>query len=455
MLPVIIACAAGFIGNELINRSRARAPPATMESAIKTVVERIHASSASGVIFVTGGGSQALSWLTCVPGASSTLLDAHIPYSRDAMVDLLGKEPEKYVSERCVMDLAGAAYARAVRMADPGSRVFGVGCSSSLVTSLPKRGPHEIRVAVHSSKGISVLHVQLVKGQRDRWEEDDVASRLVIKALAEHCDVDSSEMPLNLNGAAHGGKEEIAKWRREEAASALNELLSGRVSMVEFAAGEVHAGSTSARVLLPGSFNPLHEGHVSLLAAARAAAGGGNASLELSVGNVDKGFLPKEEIERRVEGILAAGVPVVVTNAPLFATKAEYFPGSTFVVGWDTMIRLLEEKYYGGTEGMLKAMARLRDLRCKFLVAGCGICGASSWWPVGPPRDLSRKPQGSQSSPPMMKALWWPVGGRPLPARLCPPPGTPPQQPVTRAPNHSPGRLEGDLGVRVSSKPKP
>mmetsp|Transcript_8463 Transcript_8463/g.27642 ORF Transcript_8463/g.27642 Transcript_8463/m.27642 type:complete len:149 (+) Transcript_8463:807-1253(+) len=106
----------------------------------------------------------------------------------------------------------------------------------------------------------------------------------------------------------------------------------GRVSMVEFAAGEVHAGSTSARVLLPGSFNPLHEGHVSLLAAARAAAGGGNASLELSVGNVDKGFLPKEEIERRVEGILAAGVPVVVTNAPLFATKAEYFPGSTFVV---------------------------------------------------------------------------------------------------------------------------
>mmetsp|Transcript_8464 Transcript_8464/g.27650 ORF Transcript_8464/g.27650 Transcript_8464/m.27650 type:complete len:86 (+) Transcript_8464:1430-1687(+) len=34
------------------------------------------------------------------------------------------------------------------------------------------------------------------------------------------------------------------------------------------------------------------------------------------------------------------------------------------------MIRLLEEKYYGGTEGMLKAMARLRDLRCKFLVAG-------------------------------------------------------------------------------------
>ena len=110
-----------------------------MEPTLKAIVERIHSSSARSVVYVAGGGAQALSWLACVPGASGTLLDARVPYSRDAMIELLGKEPNKYVSEECVRDLASAAYTRAVRMAPPGSPVVGVGCSSSLVTASPKK----------------------------------------------------------------------------------------------------------------------------------------------------------------------------------------------------------------------------------------------------------------------------------------------------------------------------
>ncbi len=50
------------------------------------------------------------------------------------------------------------------------------------------------------------------------------------------------------------------------------------------------------RLVLPGSFNPLHEGHRGMLAAASKACGGMEGCFELSVGNADKGFLPADEV---------------------------------------------------------------------------------------------------------------------------------------------------------------
>lgn len=39
---------------------------------------------------------QAVAWLLSVPGASRTVLDMRIPYSRNSLKDLLGKSPDSY-----------------------------------------------------------------------------------------------------------------------------------------------------------------------------------------------------------------------------------------------------------------------------------------------------------------------------------------------------------------------
>ena len=55
-------------------------------------------------------------------------------------------------------------------------------------------------------------------------------------------------------------------------------------------------------------------------------------------------------------------------QAPLYTIKAKLFPDSIFVVGYDTAIRLVDPKYYGGHVGMLLQFAELRSLGCRFLV---------------------------------------------------------------------------------------
>lgn len=138
--------------------------------------------------------------------------------------------------------------------------------------------------------------------------------------------------------------------------------------------------------ILPGSFNPLHIGHVKLAQVASALLGA-EVVFEISVRNVDKQPLHEEEIGRRLaqfkplpsrEGGEVERFParVVLTDAPLIAQKAQLFPGCTFVIGYDTAARLLNPVYYEGEEeGVHRALATIRAAGCRLLVAGRLVAG--------------------------------------------------------------------------------
>lgn len=132
------------------------------------------------------------------------------------------------------------------------------------------------------------------------------------------------------------------------------------------------------RCLLPGSFNPVHAGHRRMLevaaaripAAADPHAGAGSragAAYELAVVNPDKPPLSPEAAAVRLARFTGAET-VWLTLAATFPEKAHIFPGVTFAVGVDTIVRIAAPRYYGGPAERDAALGALRG--CRFLVFG-------------------------------------------------------------------------------------
>jgi len=79
--------------------------------------------------------------------------------------------------------------------------------------------------------------------------------------------------------------------------------------------------------------------------------------------------LPLEEVERRAGQFAGVG-PLWVTRCATFEAKADLFPGTAFVLGWDTAVRVIDPKYYGGATGRNAALRKLLDRGCRRVVGG-------------------------------------------------------------------------------------
>jgi hypothetical protein len=206
-----------------------------------------------------------------------------------------------------------------------------------------------------------VLSLTLAKEQRSREEEEEVVSRLVLNALAG-----AMGWPARLDLPLLPGEEIKTS---EEAGSLFADLLAGRVATqcVEVD-GRQRQGAAPA-LLLPGSFNPLHEGHLQMAEVATTLTGL-PAAFELSAANVEKPSLDEGEVRRRVAQFTWKA-PVWLTRAPTFVEKARLFRGAVFVVGMDTAARIVDPRFYGGSaQAMDEALAEVRQLGCRVLVAG-------------------------------------------------------------------------------------
>ena len=329
---------------------------------LRPQIEQLHNTPHKTVLAVSGAGTQAVAWLLGVSGASRTILEVVVPYGRLAMQDFLGFEPAQSAAAETSRHLARRAFERAVMQLEDDSPAVGLACAATIATDRPKRGDHRAFVSAWDRSSVATWSLTFHKGLRDRAGEEDVVSRLLVRVLSEFSGLDS-EIEL---GLTVGDSLEV---ERSSHPSPLERLLAGDVGwIVRHPGGEVEVEGKVPRVLLPGSFNPLHEGHREMMAAA-ARATGEQGGYELSVTNVDKPPLEREEILRRLAHF-SPDETVILTRAETFRKKAALFPGSAFLLGWDTVVRLVAPRYYGGEAEMMLALAEMMAGGSRFLVAG-------------------------------------------------------------------------------------
>jgi hypothetical protein len=333
-----------------------------MDPAARRLIEAIHAAPFRCVLALTGGGTQAASMLLNVPGGSRSILEIIIPYHEQSLTEFLGHRPAAFCSTETAAAMAEQAHARA-RWLAPGENVIGLGCTASLVSDRPKHGEHRLHIATHTELVTSHSMLTLTKGARDRESEENIVDSVVLNALASVLGPHERIETALLSG------EEIQEGSTT-ATHPLARLLVGDLrSICVQSDGRQVVGATPPAVLMPGAFHPIHRGHWQLAEAASRRTGAATV-FELSMLNVDKPSLVADEIRHRLAAF-EGRAEVWLTRAPTFAEKSELFPGVTFVIGSDTALRLIQTRYYSGSEErMTAALETIRARGCQFLVAG-------------------------------------------------------------------------------------
>ena len=304
----------------------------------------LHDSPWQGALHLTGGGAGLLSELLAEAGASRTLIEARVPYAEGSLEALLGGRPDQACSAPTARALAMAAFQRALHF---GARpAFGFGITASLATDRPKRGACRAHLAVQTLGHTSQTQLQL-NGERTAQESAlvEFAWQTLLSALGL---AGIPQAPLDQRAAPEEWQALITGERRSTSASG------------------------AAGLILPGSFNPLHDGHERMMAVAEARLGQAGV-FELSVENPDKPLLDYFEIEKRVSQFHR---PLWLTRLPTFLEKANEFPGATFAVGIDTLLRIADPRYYGGESHRDAAVAALLEAGVSFLVFGRLIDGS-------------------------------------------------------------------------------
>lgn len=327
----------------------------------KDLVEQIHAAPMRFALAVTGGGAGAIAALLGVPGASRTVIEALVPYHEQALIDFLGCRPTQFCDAETARTLARRARERGCWLAaDPG--VAGLGCTASLISDRPKRGEHRVHVALETASIRLRASLTLRKGARDRPAEEEVVEALILNLMAEAAGVDG-RVPIALL------PDEAIERQQETAPDPLRALLKENgPAITVFPDGQICPALPPA-ALLPGAFNPPHQGHWTLAATVSRRTGLA-VGFELSAANVDKPPLSIEEVRRRMQAF-AWRAPLWITRAPTFVEKSRLFPGTLFVVGADTAERIVQPRYYGDSaERMHEALAEIRRNGCAFLVGG-------------------------------------------------------------------------------------
>ena len=347
-------------------------------------IRQIHAQAASLAIAITGGGSLAIGQLLAVPGGSRTLLEAVVPYSAAALREYLKAPPEQYCSPRAARAMAMTAYQRALRLSASGSvdatrrTLIGVGCTASLVSDRAKQGPHRIHLAWQTAGETHTRSLELAKGRRTRRGEEELAAALVLDSIAMAVGI-CERTPLSLLEI------ERVQEHRTTASAAWRRLLAGETSIVSAhppkELGDLASDRATARdgtgpelnrvhrAIFPGSFNPRHAGHRKMAEIAERRLGL-PVEHEISIENVDKPPLNFTEMADAAAQF-SGDETLWFTRSATFIEKSAIFPRSTFIVGADTLARLADPRYYGGSsQSAAAAIETLVTAGCRFLIFG-------------------------------------------------------------------------------------
>lgn len=343
----------------------------------RQAAESIRDSDKKPWIFVvsTGGGVRVPAYLWDLPGISSCLAGSAFTYSCHETDKFLQFKPDKYCSEDTAINMAMTAYMRACESLPHGRIPVGLAVTANVASHKEHRGDHRIHAAIITPEVQLRTHVVLNKGLghdirgRDGKICDTVGFNLMLRAL------DKDTLPIHVIGSDDEGWENynIIQTFEQITDVKLRELFFKYPVLSKLDRTSTEIAVRSNTVFFPGTFNPLHDGHRYM------------AKVAEDLSNVQVMYMLTADSPHKtpltVPALLMRAVSVsqdhecreviVTQNDPLFIDKARAYPGAGFLIGSDSMERLLDPRWYGGkTEAVIDMLSEFERLGTRFYVFG-------------------------------------------------------------------------------------
>jgi len=279
-------------------------------------------------VIATGAGAGLQQELWSVPGSSAYLSGASFPYDQDEQAELLGFMPERFCSEEAAIDLASAAYMKAYKFS--GKKPVGVGITASVASEKEHRGDHRVHCCVMTDDKVIVRKDILKKGvgSRQRLLDgkicDDFGFFSLIDALGINQDFDSAYLYSDATEKAR------SQFFERPFFTADGRRLKSLPNMEDYA-------------LMPGTFNPPHEGHFGMADSFRRKHGR-NVVFEIGSNPPHKEPPTVQDLLKRAK-LLRGRDAFFSVDMPLYLQKAQTYPGVPLLVGADTLLRMLDPKW--------------------------------------------------------------------------------------------------------------
>jgi nicotinic acid mononucleotide adenylyltransferase len=299
------------------------------------IVKKINESPFMAYVAVTGGGVSFTDRFLGYGGGSKTILGFEVPYGKDFLIDFLESGVDKFVCPDTARKMAAKAFEKARKHNSPEFSV-GIGCTASLATTDEREGrEHRFFLCFHSHSICRTYSVKFKVGLERKLEESILCS-FILRRFHDFI-------------FGNFGKEGLLDFADRLDMEAHTVNLSEKRDVVDLFLrkrdlyfNKEHVKNLLSQdrvVVFPGSFNPIHFGHIRMFEMAREITGI-DPIFEISILNIDKPSLSIYDIQSRHDQLV--NYPLIMTSGKFIADKAKIirdnFPPLKTIDGFDKRI---------------------------------------------------------------------------------------------------------------------
>ena len=156
----------------------------------KKIIKKLHNNPYKLISVITGAGVTAITDMLSVPGASKTVLEVIVPYSKSALEFYKNAPIINHVSVKESQELALLAYRRGKNYIKNNEDYIAISCTAAISTIPQRKGEDRAHISWTNGKEIKSVSIYLSKMFRSRISQERLISDLIINSIAESFGID-------------------------------------------------------------------------------------------------------------------------------------------------------------------------------------------------------------------------------------------------------------------------